>query len=356
MVMCPGQTTLCGVSNATVDVPPRTVMGSCSEEVKRAVSTVNSDNSPGGPPAPRENHAQQPREVQRVTLWGLVANLALAAVKFVFGLLGASQALVADAVHSLSDCSTDIAVLVGAPFWSAPADADHPHGHRRIETLITAVIGIVLGGVGLGLAFRAIATLHQHHGTRPGWIAFAAACISIVAKELLYRWTVNVGKRVRSSAVVANAWHHRSDALSSVPVAVAVLGTRIWPDWVFLDHIATVIVAVLILHAAWNITMPGLRELADVGAARDERETMIRLALETRGVRAIHELRTRYVGPGLQVDLHVLVDPELTVREGHGIAGEVKERLLHEGPDIVDVLVHVEPYDAEYLKDGTRYG
>jgi cation diffusion facilitator family transporter len=161
--------------------------------------------------------SQQAREVRRVTLWGLVVNLGLSAAKFIFGIVGASQALVADGVHSLSDLVTDVAVLVGAGFWSAPADAEHPHGHGRIETLITSAIGIVLGGVGVGLGYRALLSLHEAHASQPGWSAFVVACLSIVAKEFLYRWTVHVGKRVKSSAAVANAWHHRSDALSSVP-------------------------------------------------------------------------------------------------------------------------------------------
>jgi len=295
----------------------------------------------------------QARQVRRVTLWSLVVNLALSAVKFLFGVVGASQALVADAVHSLSDSVTDVAIVVGAGFWSAPADAEHPYGHGRIETLITSAIGIVLGGVGVGLGYRAILTLPQWHESRPGWIALAAACLSIVAKELLYRWTASVGKRVKSSALVANAWHHRSDALSSVPVAVAVLGTRIWPEWGFLDHIAAVIVSVFILHAAWEIVVPALRELIDAGASEQERRVMFELALETEGVQSVHKLRTRSIGPGLQVDLHVLVEPELSVREGHAIAGVVKERLLNKGPNVIDVLVHVEPYDADYHKPAT---
>ena len=304
-------------------------------------------NPPLQQPQATEPGTFRAREVHRVTLWGLVANLALSALKFVFGVLGSSQALVADAVHSLSDSATDVAVLVGAKFWTAPADAEHPHGHGRIETIITGLIGAVLAGVGIGLGYRAVVTLHHRDFTTPGWIAFATACISIVAKEALYRWTVHVGRRVRSSAVIANAWHHRSDALSSVPVAVAVLGTRIRPDWVFLDHIATVIVAVLILHAAWTITWPALRQLVDAGASDKERQRILALALETEGVRAVHKLRTRHIGLGLQTDLHVLVDPDLTVAQGHAIAGVVKERLLRFGPEVVDVLVHVEPYGSD---------
>lgn len=290
-------------------------------------------------------------QIRRVTLWGLVANLGLSAVKFVFGTLGSSQALVADGVHSLSDTVTDMAVLVGVLFWSAPADTEHPHGHGRIETIITGLIGVALGGVGVGLGYRAVMSLHgalhQENLVRPGWIAFAAACLSIAIKELLYRWTVRVGGRVKSSALIANAWHHRSDALSSLPVAVAVLGARIQPNWVFLDHIATVIVAVLILHAAWTITWPALRQLIDAGADQKTREAILSLALATQGVQAVHKLRTRHIGPGLQMDLHVMVDPDLTVAQGHAIAGVVKKRLLNHGPEVVDVLVHVEPFDRD---------
>jgi cation diffusion facilitator family transporter len=288
---------------------------------------------------------QQARQVRRVTFWGLVVNLALTAMKFIFGFLGASQALVADAVHGLSDSVTDLAVLIGVRYWSAPADEEHPHGHGRLETLITMGIGVALAVVGLGLIWHALSSLHLRHTMRPGWIAFAAACVSIVGKEALYQWTVHVGRRVRSTALIANAWHHRSDALSSVPVAVAVLGTRIWPAWGFLDQIATVLVSALILHAAWSITWPALAQLMDAGAAEEQRQAIQGLACQTEGVRAVHAVRTRHIGPGLQVDLHVLVEPELTVRQGHDIAGRVKARLLELGPDVVDVLVHVEPYE-----------
>jgi len=287
-------------------------------------------------------------KVRGVTLWGLAANLALSAVKFVVGVLSASQALVADAVHSLSDCVTDIAVLVGVSYWAAPADEQHPYGHARIETIVTALIGIVLAMVGIGIGYNSIAGINEKDMVRPGWIALAAACLSIVAKEALYQWTVYVGRRARSSALLANAWHHRSDALSSVPVAVAVLGTRIWPAWGMLDHVAAVIVCMLIMHAAWKIAWPALRQLSDVGAAAEQRRTILKVALETEGVLSVHALRTRYLGPGLQIDLHVLVDPQLTVREGHDIAGAVKRRLLAEGPEVLDVLVHVEPFPDDH--------
>ncbi len=295
---------------------------------------------------PSDSRDRQLAEVRRVTLGGLVVNLALCVLKFAFGIVGTSQALVADAVHSLSDSVTDVTVYFGARLWSAPPDAEHPHGHGRIETLITFFIGIALALVGCGLAYRAVATLHEQQSSSPGWSAFVAACLSIAGKEWLYRWNVRVGRRVKSSAVLANAWHHRSDALSSLPVALSVLGTRIVPDWGFLDHIATVIVAVLILYAAWEIAAPAFRQLVDAGATKKEREEILSIAMEVDGVRSVHALRTRYIGLGLQADLHVLVDPAITVREGHDIAMAVTHRLREEGPDIMDALVHIEPFDS----------
>ena len=292
-----------------------------------------------------------PREVRRVTLWGLAANLGLAVLKFVFGLMAASQALVADAVHSLSDMATDFAVLIGLRYWTAPADEDHPHGHGRIETLVSAFIGLVLAGVAAGLIHRALLTLHADTATRPTWPAFVIAVLSIVTKEFLYRITVRTGARVRSSAVLANAWHHRSDALSSVPVAVAVLASRLRPEWILLDPLAAIVVSVLLLHAAWKITWSALRLLVDAGATEEETAALSSIIERTEGVKSLHELRTRHIGSGLQLDVHVLVDPTLSVGEGHSIATDVKQRLLNENADVADVLVHVEPFEAPYWRD-----
>ena len=154
---------------------------------------------------------------------GLLGNVATSALKFVAGFIGSSQAVVADAVHSLSDTVTDIAILVGVKYWSAPADDCHPYGHRRIEAMVTAAIGMALAVVAFGIGYNAIATVREEHLEPPGWIAFLGAMVSIVVKEVIYRWTTSVGRRAKSSAVLANAWHHRSDALSSIPAALAVV-------------------------------------------------------------------------------------------------------------------------------------
>jgi cation diffusion facilitator family transporter len=290
--------------------------------------------------------SERAHAVQHVTVWGLVSNLGLSAMKFITGLLANSQALVADGVHSLSDSTTDIAILIGAPIWSAPADAEHPYGHGRIETLITAFIGLVLGAVGIILIYNAIVTFQAPHQKNPGWAAFVVACVSIALKESLYQWTVRVGKKYKSPALMANAWHHRSDGLSSLPVALVVLGTKIHPGWTFLDHLGAIVVSLLILQAAWKIIWPALKQLADSGASQAEQEELYALISRIKGVRDVHALRTRSIGPGFQIDLHLQVDPDLSVREGHNLAGLVKSTLLTQGRDVVDVLIHIEPYEG----------
>jgi len=302
---------------------------------------------------PARDHAQVIRRVTRV---GLVANLLLAAGKFLAGWFAGSRSLMADGVHSLSDMVTDVVVLVGAGMWTVPADARHPHGHGRIETLVSLIIGVALAGAGIGLGWSALLAIHRGEGSSPTWLAFVIACISVAVKEWLFRWTFRVGKEYRSSALLANAWHHRSDALSSLPVAVAVAGTRLYPQWQYLDHIAAILVAALIIHVAWTIIVPAVAQLTDAGLSEEEVERIVRLVLETEGVRATHEIRSRYVGAKLQVDLHILVDPHLSVREGHRIATAVRDRLLREVENLADVLVHVEPFEPAEIKAGTRFG
>lgn len=282
-------------------------------------------------------------ELLRVTWIGLGVNVALTAAKFAGGLIGHSQAVVADAVHTFSDLSTDVALLVGAHYWSAPADATHPHGHRRIETLVTVFIAAVLAVVACGLIYNAVATIRTPHPAPPQWIAFFPAAISIGVKEWLYQWTAAVGRRIRSSAMVANAWHHRSDALGAVPAALAVLGARLLPSWAFLDHVGAIVVSVVILWAAWGLSRPALKELMDASAPEKARRRIEEIALATEGVTTAHAIRTRYVGSALAVDLHITVDPSVSVGRGHEISEAVTERLMRQGPEVVDVVVHLEP-------------
>ena len=285
--------------------------------------------------------------IRRVTWIGLFGNLALSALKLAAGALGHSRAVAADAVHSLSDCATDIAVLVGTRLWSRPSDSDHPYGHGRIETVITVLLGFFLAAVGIGIGYDAISSMQDRHAVTPGAVALVAALVSIVAKEALYRWTAGVGRQVRSSAMVANAWHHRSDALSSIPAALAVGAAILLPAWSFLDHIGAIAVCLLIIQAAYKIVRPAVGQLIDAGLPPREIQAMYDAVRQCKGVELAHALRTRHLGAGVAIDLHVEVEPGLTVAQGHGIAEEVRHTLLELFPDVVDVVVHVDPLGVD---------
>jgi cation diffusion facilitator family transporter len=290
---------------------------------------------------------QRARKIRRVTWVGLSVNLLLTGMKFIAGTLGLSHALMADAVHSLSDSITDVAILVGSRYWDKPPDECHPYGHGRIETLVTLFIGGVLLLAGFGIASSALHAIH-HRGEIPvpGVIALVAASISMVVKELIYRWTARAGSRLKSAALTANAWHHRVDAISSFPAMAAVGGAILFPNLSYLDRIGAVVVAVMILHAALKIILPGFHEFMEAGASTEIRERITQIAASFPGVRQVHGVRARQIANSVQVDLHIVLDGDMTVREGHTIAEAVKSKLLTEGPDVLDVVVHMEPLEA----------
>jgi len=285
-------------------------------------------------------------EIRRVTRLGAFANLCLAAGKMLVGWIAQSQALVADGVHSLSDLVTDGVILVGAGYWSAPPDDEHPYGHGRIETLISISIGIALIGVGIGLGWRAVVSIPQAAPSPPGMWAMVIAVIAIVAKEALYRKTAKTGKRLRSRALVANAWHHRADALSSVPVAASVIGSRMFPSLTYLDPMAAILVSAMIFKAAWRIGWPGVCEITERRGFRELDDLLKESKKSFPAIREIHRARSRRVGGSLLVDLHMLVDPAMSVEESHRVAEELKQRLMERNPSLADVLVHVEPYSG----------
>ena len=282
--------------------------------------------------------------VKQVGWVGLLCNLLLAALKAAAGLLGNSQAVVADALHSLTDCITDIAVILGVKYWTEPADERHPHGHGRIETLVTVAIGLAVAAAAAGVGLGAIRGLKDEPIEGPTSIAMAVALLSIGVKEALYRWTQRRARALRSPALVANAWHHRSDAISSIPAAAAVGVAVIAPQWAVVDRVGAVVVCLLILQAAWRILGPAVDQLIDAGAPAAERKKIERLAIEVSGVESAHAVRTRYLGSRLAVDLHVEVDGGLSVAEGFSIAQEVRRKLVDEGPQVADVVVQIEPH------------
>ena len=283
--------------------------------------------------------------VRAVTWTGLWINVVLTLAKLVAGILAGSRALVADSIHSLSDFSTDLAVIVGSHFWSQPPDADHPYGHRRIETLVSIAIGIALASVGVFLVIDAVSSLRSGSVSHPGWLAAVVAVVSIISKEWLYRYTLAKGRELKSSAVMANAWHHRSDAVSSLPVLVAVVLARLFPGLSFIDALGAIVVAAFILQAAYAIAWPGITEMIDRGASLEIHRDLEQKALTVTGVHSVHELRTRFAGSALYVDLHVVLAPEMRLDEAHAIGDRVRDALLLADHNVVDVLVHLDPGD-----------
>lgn len=297
--------------------------------------------------AMRKAQSDQPETlIRRVTWWGFSTNILLAVFKVAAGWLGHSQAVVADGIHSITDTVTDTAVILGSYYWSQPADDSHPYGHRRLETTVSIFIGGILFLVGAGIGWDAVTTVYSPHAKHPRLIAFAAAAVSIVVKELLYQWNRRVGNRVKSLSLKANAWHHRLDALSSMPVLVAVGVALVYPQWHLLDHLAAFFVAILICYAAIGIILSGFKELVDQGAPPEVCEQIKQLVKTHPEVRQVHNVRTRYAGNLVCVDLHVVVDSRVTVYHGHRVAEQIKTLLLREGPDILEAEVHIEPEEV----------
>lgn len=291
------------------------------------------------------------KEISRVTWVGFWLNLFLGSFKILAGWLGNSRAVMADGVHTVSDLITDIAVLVGVRFWMAPPDQRHPYGHKRLEALVSFVIGAVLVIAGIGIAWDAVSQLGEDKTHKAGsFLALFAAAFSVVSKEILFRWTVKKAKAVKSAALEANAWHHRSDAFSSIPALAAVALSMVAPSLAFVDLVGALIVAAFILHASYKICSDATHVLVDGGGGADANAKLAEYILGLEGVRGVHDLRTRYLGQGLQLDVHVSVDAQLTVLEGNVIAHKVEDALYSPeasafiGLEVVDAVIHIDPW------------
>ena len=286
------------------------------------------------------------QDARRVTLVGAVVNIVLSVLKILAGWLGSSHALIADGIHSLSDLATDVVVLVAAKHGAKDADDEHPYGHGRIETLATVALGSVLILVAFGIGYDAIRRLFAPEQLLlPGMLALSAAVISVLVKEGLYHYTVIVARKLRSNLLRANAWHHRSDAVSSVVVVVGVIGSM--AGLAYLDAVASVVVAVMVAKIGWDLGWHSVHELIDRGLEQADVENIRERIMAVDGVRAMHDLRTRRMGGNAFVDVDVLVDPAITVSEGHRIGEEVLKRLNQDIDEVTDVTVHIDPEDDE---------
>jgi len=287
------------------------------------------------------------REIRKVTLIGSALDLSLAIAKIIVGYIGQSQALIADGIHSMSDLVTDFMVLFAFKHSSRDADEDHPYGHGRIETLMTVGLGLALILIGVGIAVDATRRLFDPGLLlHPSWIVLVIAAISIVSKEAIYHYTMTAARKFKSGLLRANAWHSRTDAISSIIVFVGVLGSMAGLD--YLDAIAAIGVALMIIKIGWDLGWHSIRELIDTGLDSDEVERIRKIITEVEGVRSMHMLRTRKMGPDALVDVHIQVDSYLSVSEGHQISETVRYQLMKNIEDVSDVTVHIDPEDDEF--------
>lgn len=282
---------------------------------------------------------------KKVTLIGAGFNLFLAVIKVIFGWLGQSNALVADGIHSLSDLVTDTLVLLASHFGSRKADIEHPYGHQRIETAATLFLALLLILAGLGIAYDSLLHLiYQIHEVPKDYVLIVAI-ISIITNEGLYHYTIKAGKKIRSNLLIANAWHHRSDAASSIVVLIGIVGALM--GYYYLDPIAAIIVGFMIVKMGSSLAWSSVRELIDTGVPIETLNDIRACILSVPGVIALHELRTRCMADTIFVDAHILVKPRISVSEGHYISSKVHEKLLEEFEKIVDVTIHVDPENDE---------
>jgi cation diffusion facilitator family transporter len=286
------------------------------------------------------------RETRKVTVVGAAIDLVLGIAKILVGVFAHSQALIADGVHSLSDLATDFMVLFAAKHASRDADEDHPYGHARFETAMTVALGVALVLVAAGIGYDAVHRLFEPELLQtPGWPALLVAGLSIGAKEGLYRYTMHVARRTRSNLLRANAWHHRSDAISSIVVVIGVVGAMAGLN--YLDSVAAAGVAFMIAKIGWDLAWHSLRELVDTALETERVEAIRRTILGVGGVKGLHLLRTRRMGADALVDVHIQVHPKLSVSEGHQVSEMVRQRLINEVDEVSDVMVHIDPENDE---------
>jgi cation diffusion facilitator family transporter len=258
------------------------------------------------------------RATRNVTLVGSALDLTLGIAKIIVGTLAHSQALIADGIHSLSDLGTDFMVLYAARHAHRKPDREHPYGHGRIETAATVALGIALVAVAAGIAWDSLRRLFDPDLLlQPGPLALTVAIISVLSKEWIYHYTMRVARRLNSNMLKANAWHSRSDAISSVVVVIGIIGVML--GYPFLDAVAAVVVALLIAKIGWDLTWSSLRELIDTALDAEEVKRIRDSIMKVDGVRTLHMLRTRRSGGSAFVDVHILVDPQVSVSEGHQI-------------------------------------
>ncbi|MGQ9677771.1 MAG: cation diffusion facilitator family transporter [bacterium] len=288
----------------------------------------------------------QQRVESQVTILGIVINLLLAASKISSGIIANSSAIIADGLHSISDLASDIAVLWGIRAAKQPPDHDHHYGHFRYETLVAFIVGILLIGAALFIAYESIINISQRHTALHNWLPLYIALASIVLKELLYWLTRAVGKKYHNQAILANAWHHRSDALSSIAAALGIAGSLIGGEnWYFLDHLTAVLLASLLIFIGIRILRQSFNKLSDRAPDPQTLQKLHQTLAAIPGVKRFHSFRARSAGSGnkIEMDVHLIVDPAISVQAGHEIATNAEQQIKLINPDVISVIIHIEP-------------
>ncbi|MGB1010658.1 MAG: cation diffusion facilitator family transporter [Thiolinea sp.] len=292
---------------------------------------------------------ERKQATQRVTLVGAVVNTVLAVAQLVGGFFSGSQALIADGFHTLSDLVSDFVVFFAAHHAHKEADDNHPYGHGRIETVATVVLGLMLAGVAIGIFLEAWERLFSDEPSKTIQpIALAFAALAILSKEALFHYTMRTAKRVRSKLLQANAWHHRSDVVSSVIVMLGIAGSQLGFLW--LDGAAAIVVAIMILYMAGKMILDSTMELVDTGMDVEQAAEVSRFMASLPGVKSVHMLRTRLMGGRIFADAHIQVASDISVSEGHHVAEYVMQQLKAKFPEISDVTAHIDPEDDEVAK------
>lgn len=303
--------------------------------------------------------ADREASIYRVTLIGTALNAVLIGLKFFAGIVGRSSAMVADAAHSLSDFVTDVIVLVFVKIAGKPRDDSHDYGHGKYETLATLIIGFILALAGIALGVNGghlvYESLNGEVLPRPGMIALLIAIVSIVSKEWLYRYTKRVGEEVKSNAVIANAWHHRSDAISSIGTLIGIGGAMfLGQRWRILDPLAAMVVSYFIVKAGVDIMRPCVNELLEGSLPPDEEQEIIDVIVDIPGIYSMHNLRTRRIGNNIAIDCHVQMDGNISLTQAHNIASEAEQRLKNIFGKGTHISLHMEPFKGSILSDNNN--
>ena len=288
-----------------------------------------------------QSEEERQKDIRSITFWAIAINAFLIGLKLISGIIIKSSALIADSVHSLSDLFTDFIVLVGAAFSRRPPDATHPYGHRKFETITSQLIAFILMVISFGLLWSAGASIFYHRQNYPGYMMLVVAAISVVLKEIIFFKTRDVSRKTDSPALYANAWHHRSDSLSSMAVLAGGVASLL--GWGYADQAATLAVAFMIMGVAGKIFLEGVVELSEHSADRESIRKMEKVLSEEKDISGWHALRTRKLGGQLFADVHVVINPQLSVMDSHKITLKIEEKIKKKLSKPVNVLIHVDP-------------